>query len=184
MILGGDEIGRTQGGNNNAYCQDNEVSWYDWADPDTELCRYISDVIGVRRDHPAFRRRQFFQGRSLHGEGAIDLAWFTPHGDEMGDEEWNQHDLKTLTIYLGGSSIEQSARGESVSDTNFLWLINGGHDPVTLTLPDEHWGTRWRVSIDSTTGEVSKPDAEVFEASAKIELIDHATVLLEHVDDE
>jgi glycogen operon protein len=183
-ILGGDEIGRTQQGNNNAYCQDNEISWYDWDGADTDLLEFTAAVIALRRAHPAFRRRQFFQGRTLHGEGSVDLGWFSPDGAEMDDEAWQQHDLKALTIFVGGTSIEQSARGEAVSDTNFLWLINGGHDAVTVALPTEQLGRSWRVAVDTATGEVARSDAEVFGASAKVELPAHSTILLEHVDDE
>ncbi|MEO8694419.1 MAG: glycogen debranching protein GlgX [Acidimicrobiales bacterium] len=184
MILGGDEIGRTQQGNNNAYCQDNEVSWFDWDNADESLCEFVSAVIALRRDHPAFRRRQFFQGRSLHGEGSVDLAWFSPEGDEMNDDAWNQGDLKSLTIFIGGSSIEQSARGEAVTDNNFLWLINASHEPVTVSLPDDQWGKRWRVVLDTVTGQVGMPAAEMFDAATKVELADHTTMLLEFVEAE
>jgi glycogen operon protein len=182
MLLGGDEIGRTQLCNNNAYCQDNETSWFDWENVDESLCEFATALIALRRDHPAFRRRRFFQGRSLHGEGSVDLAWFSPEGDEMNDDAWNHDDLKTITIFIGGSTIEQSARGEAVTDTNFLWLINASHDAVTVNLPAEQWGKRWRVLLDTATSEVNKLDAEFFDAATKVELPDHATMLLELMD--
>ena len=181
MILGGDELGRTQGGNNNAYCQDNEVSWYDWTNADTALVKFVASVIAVRRDHPAFRRRQFFQGRSLHGEGTTDLAWFSPDSEEMGDQQWSEGDLKSVMIYLGGSSIEQSTRGEQVTDTNFLWLINAEGEPVVFTLPGHNWGDLWRCVLDTSTGDVDTPEAPVMAASTQVELIGHSLILLEHI---
>ena len=100
----------------------------------------------------------------------------------MNDDAWNQDDLKTITIFIGGSSIEQSARGEAVTDTNFLWLINASHDAETVSLPGDQWGKRWRVVLDTATSEVGRLDAEIFDASNKVELPDHSTLLLEHVD--
>jgi len=181
MILGGDEIGRTQGGNNNAYCQDNEVSWYDWDNVDTELMSFVTGVIAMRRDHPTFRRRQFFQGRSLHGEGTVDLAWFDAEGTEMDDGQWNEGDLKFVAIFLGGGNIEQSSRGEPVTDTDFIWLINAAHEPATITLPDAKWGPQWKTVLCTATGEIDAPDAAVHDASATIEMDSHTLMLLELV---
>ena len=181
MILGGDEIGRTQGGNNNAYCQDNEVSWYDWDNVDTELMTFVSGVIAMRRDHPTFRRRQFFQGRTLHGEGTVDLAWFDAEGTEMDDDQWNEGDLKFVAIFLGGDNIEQSSRGEPVTDTDFIWLINAAHEPATITLPDSKWGAQWRTVLCTATGEIDSPDATVYDASGTVEMDSHTLMLLELV---
>ena len=181
MILGGDEIGRTQGGNNNAYCQDNEVSWYGWDNVDTELMAFVTGVIAMRRDHPTFRRRQFFQGRSLHGEGTVDLAWFDAEGTEMDDGQWNEGDLKFVAIFLGGGNIEQSSRGEPVTDTDFIWLINAAHEPATITLPDAKWGPQWKTVLCTATGEIDAPDAAVHDASATIEMDSHTLMLLELV---
>ncbi|HEY4334083.1 MAG TPA: glycogen debranching protein GlgX [Ilumatobacteraceae bacterium] len=184
MILGGDEIGRTQGGNNNAYCQDNEVSWYDWDHTDSELNAFVGAVIGLRREHPTFRRRQFFQGRALHGEGTTDLAWFSADGVEMGNEKWSEGDLKNVMIYLGGSSIEHNSRGEQVTDTDFLWLINAGAEAVEFTLPGDTWGRCWRCVMDTTTGEVGAADAPELAAASVVELIDRSVMLLAHVAEE
>jgi isoamylase len=181
MLVGGDELGRTQGGNNNAYCQDNEVSWYDWDNADTQLQAWVTGLIALRRDHPTFRRRQFFQGKSLHGEGTVDLAWFAADASEMTDDEWNEGAVKSVAIYLGGNAIEQSWRGEQIHDTNFLWLVNADHDPVQFTLPAANWGEQWRVTLDTTTSEVDAADARVFDAGSTVDLLAHALVLLEHV---
>jgi len=184
MMLGGDEIGRTQGGNNNAYCQDNEVSWYDWEHVDTELNAFVSGVIALRREHPTFRRRQFFQGRALHGAETADLAWFTPEAREMTDQEWGEGGLKNVMIFLGGGSIEQSARGEQITDVNVLWLMNADSEDVDFVLPDATWGTRWRCVLDTETGEVSSPEAPEIEAGGKVRMTGRSLMLLVHVDDE
>ncbi|MCU1399986.1 MAG: glycogen debranching enzyme GlgX, partial [Acidimicrobiales bacterium] len=184
MILGGDEIGRTQGGNNNAYCQDNEVSWYDWANADGELLTFVSALIHLRREHPTFRRRQFFQGRTLHGEDTIDLQWFTADGSVMSDEQWNEGDLKTVTIYLGGGTIEQSARGEQITDTDVLWFLNASDGTVEFTVPPEQWGEQWRCVLDTATGQVGAPEAAIATAGATVELVDRSLMLFVRVDED
>jgi glycogen operon protein len=184
MILGGDEIGRTQGGNNNAYCQDNEVSWYDWDNADTGLLSFVSGVIAFRRDHPTFRRRQFFQGGALHGEGTTDLAWFTAEGHEMADEQWQAGDLKTVTIFLGGQSIEQSSRGEPVTDIDVLWLINADSQDAAFTLPPSEFGGQWRLAIDTAAAVVSPVEAEEYEAGGTVKMMSLSMMLLLRSDDE
>jgi glycogen operon protein len=190
MVLGGDEISRTQGGNNNAYCQDNEVSWYDWENADSELFAFTSAVIGLRREHPTFRRRQFFQGRAVHTvdadrEGpATDLEWFAPNGSIMTDEQWDQSGLDSVTIFIGGSSIEMSARGEHVTDLDVLWLINAHPEDVTFTVPDGSWGARWRCVLDTVTAQVNAPDAPTVEAGATIPMIGRSLAVYVGVPDE
>jgi isoamylase len=184
MILGGDEIGRTQGGNNNAYCQDNEVSWYDWEKVDVDLLAYTTALIALRREHPTFRRRQFFQGRSLHGNGTADLAWFTSEADEMNDEQWNEGFLKAVTIFIGGGSIEHSARGEEITDSDVLWLMNASGEDVPFTLPDAAWGKQWRCVLDTTTGDVNSADVEPIDAGAGLTMIGHSQMVFVHVDEE
>lgn len=154
MLLGGDEIGRTQQGNNNAYCQDNEVSWYDWQHVDHALQRFVADVIALRRQHPTFRRRQFFQGRDVRGDVAVDLAWYTLDGDEMGEDAWAAGDLGSIAVYLGGRSIETGARGETITDDDVLWLVNADGEERTATLPRAQHEHHWRVVLDTATGEV------------------------------
>jgi glycogen operon protein len=179
MLLGGDEISRTQGGNNNAYCQDNEISWYDWEHADTDLAEWLAAVLSLRREHPTFRRRQFFQGRSLHGEGSIDLAWFSADGKPMADDAWHESDTKSLMIFLGGETIEQSQRGEPVTDIDFLWLVNAGDEPVTFTVLEADWGKQWRCALDTAAGTVAADSAKVFGAGEQLTLIAHSLVLLQ-----
>jgi glycogen operon protein len=150
MILGGDEIGRTQQGNNNAYCQDDALSWYDWANADATLLAFTQALIAFRKTHRVFRRRTFFQGRPIHGTGVSDVAWFTPSGDEMQDHDWAEGFAKSLGIFLNGDALEVGRRGEEYSDESFLMLFNAHHEPVTFTVPPSRWGDAWQTEIDTT----------------------------------
>ena len=157
MLLGGDEIGRTQQGNNNAYCQDNEISWLDWEHADRELAAFVSGLTTLRRAHPTFRRRRFFQGYDVTGEGPA-LAWFRPDGGEMTGGDWTDGDAGSLAIFLGGSALEMGPRGEQITDDDFLWLVNAGHEPVEMHLPARVDGPVWCCVIDTERGLV-EPDA-------------------------
>ncbi len=153
MILGGDELGRTQQGNNNGYCQDNEVSWYDWEHADRDLQRFVGELVALRRRHPTFRRRQFFQGRAVKGDASeTDLAWYDPEGNEMADDAWDQSAVRALTIYLGGRGFEPGTRGELVTDTDVLWLINAEGETRTFTLPERMSHQQWVVVVDTAAG--------------------------------
>ena len=150
MVLGGDEMGRTQHGNNNAYCQDNEVSWFDWENQDGALVAYTQRLIALRRSHPVFRRRHFFQGQPLHGTDVSDIAWFRVDGSEMTDEDWRHGVAKTLAIFLNGDAIpDLDARGQRVVDDSFLVLFNAHHEPVEFQLPGERFGERWVKVVDT-----------------------------------
>jgi glycogen operon protein len=149
MIVAGDEIGRTQLGNNNAYCQDTEISWVDWSlDESRErLLAFVQRLIRLRREHPVFRRRHFFQGRSLRGTGK-DIAWLGPEGTEMTSEEWEQAFARCLGVYLGGSALEEiDRRGRQVTDDDFLVLFNAHHEAIAFRLPD--FGGSWSVLLDT-----------------------------------
>jgi glycogen operon protein len=160
MILGGDEIGRTQGGNNNAYCQDNEVSWYDWESVDEDFLGFCRRLIAYRAAHPVFRRRGWFQGRPIHGSGIKDIVWFTPEGEQMGEEHWGEAFAKCLQVFLNGETIPNpNPRGEPVVDDSFLVLWNAWHERLFFHLPAERWGAAWRKELDTATGFVEGPDA-------------------------
>jgi glycogen operon protein len=138
MLLAGDEMGRTQGGNNNAYCQDNEISWVDWtATPERDALRaFVRRLIALRRAHPSFRRRDFFEGRPLHGAGVKDLQWIKPDGFEMSDEEWGHEHARSLGTYLAGAGLEEvGRRGRPVSDDDFLILFNAHHEDIPFVIP-------------------------------------------------
>ena len=151
MLLGGDEMGRSQQGNNNAYCQDNEISWFDWASADETVLDFTRWLIRFRKDHPVFRRRGFFQGRPIHGSGVSDLAWFKPDGEEMSDEDWQTGFAKSLGVFLNGEGLTvPGPRGERVKDDSFYLLFNAHHEPVSFTLPKRDWGQRWVTVLDTT----------------------------------
>ncbi len=167
MLLHGDELGRTQGGNNNVYAQDNEIAWVDWerAKDFEVLTEFVSRLSLLRREHPIFRRRKHFQGRPVKGTEIEDIAWFTPAGEQMGDDDWEHGITKSVTVFLNGEGIrDPDARGERVTDDSFFLLFNGFHDPIEFTLPDLGAGERWQVEIDTAAPMLG--DAE--ERSAKI----------------
>jgi glycogen operon protein len=152
MLLGGDELSRTQLGNNNAYCQDNEISWVDWklSAEDEAFLRFVQRMIRIRCDHPVFRRRRFFQGRQIHGGGVKDILWLTPEGREMTDEEWSREYARSLAVYFAGDALEErDARGRPVLDENFLLLLNAHHEAISFVLPQLASRSTWEVLVDT-----------------------------------
>jgi glycogen operon protein len=169
MIRHGDELGHTQGGNNNAYCQDNEISWIDWnLDEDQRaLLEFTQTVVRLRRDNPVFRRRRFFAGSPDHGgESDLgDIAWFMPNAQHMDDEAWSNGLAKTLMVFLNGGAIpEPDPRGQQILGDSFLILFNAYHEPITFTIPGKEWGPAWIPEIN-TAGEMPvgqlEPDSEL-----------------------
>jgi glycogen operon protein len=152
MLLGGDEMGRTQRGNNNGYCQDNELSWFDWEHVDEDLLDFTRGLINLRMEHPIFRRRGWFIGQELHGTEVKDLAWFTPEGREMSEEDWRVGYAKSLGVFLNGASIQRPGEhGERVKDDSFYVIFNAHHEPLQFTVPGEQFGTRWMRVLDTAT---------------------------------
>jgi glycogen operon protein len=144
MLLSGDELGRTQQGNNNTYCQDNELSWVDWEHADESLIAFTAEVLRLRRDHPTFRRRRYFQGKSLRGQ---DLQWLTPDGVEMSPENWSDPHARCIGAQFHASGFEeQGRRGEPITDADFLLLLNAHYENIEFRLPDN---TRWRALVDT-----------------------------------
>ena len=159
MLSGGDELGRTQQGNNNAYCQDNELSWYDWDDSDLHLLDFTRRLSMLRREHPVFRRRRWFQGRPLRGSDVTDVAWFTPDGSEMSEDDWNQGFAKSIGVWLNGSAIpDPDERGERVTDDDFLLLFNAHHEDLAFTIPESRWGDLWVIDFDTAEPLVLEPE--------------------------
>ena len=151
MVLSGDEVGRTQGGNNNAYCQDNETSWFDWAHTDVGLHAFTTGLIALRRAHPVFRRRRWFQGRPLRG--TVDIAWLKPDGSEMTDDDWRSGNEACVGMFFNGEGITQPGpRGERVVDDSFLLLLNASPEPRKWTVSGT-WGEAWRPVLDTASGE-------------------------------
>jgi glycogen operon protein len=154
MLLGGDEMSRTQWGNNNAYCQDNELTWCDWElDDDAEdLLQFTARLIALRRQHPVFRRRRFFQGRPIHGSGLADIGWFAPDGHEMTEPEWLSGRVSALGMFLNGDEIaEPGPRGERIVDESFLVLLNGASF-TQFVLPDAKWAQTYELVLDTAIG--------------------------------
>jgi len=153
MITAGDEIGRTQHGNNNAYCQDNDLSWVDWnLTPDRRrLLDFVQRMIRLRRDHTVFHRRRFFEGRPIQGSGIKDIVWLKPDGLEMSEAEWQQEFTRTLGMLLNGESLtEVDPRGRPVKDGTFLVLFNAHHEEIAFVLPNHAANLRWLVVLDTT----------------------------------
>ncbi len=151
MLLAGDELGHTQRGNNNAYCQDNEITWLDWelTAPEREFCEFVVRMIGLRRAHPVFSRRRFLRSQALE-DGAREVAWLKPDGTEMSDTEWHQGFARCLGVYVSGSAIQRvTARGQPVRDESFLLLCNAHHEVIPFTLPEFEAPARWRVDVDT-----------------------------------
>jgi glycogen operon protein len=152
MICGGDEIGRTQQGNNNAYCQDNDISWFNWdiTSEEQALFTFTSALIMLRAAHPVFRRRQFFQGRSIYGADIKDLSWFRPDGQEMTEEDWKQGYVRCLGVRLAGDRIEEKDHlGNPILDDTFLLLINAHHEPIQFMLPAPPANVQWQLVLDT-----------------------------------
>jgi glycogen operon protein len=153
MLLGGDEIGRTQQGNNNAYCQDNEISWFDWDHVDEQLLEFVSELIHLRWDHPVFRRRRWFMGRAINGSDLHDIGWFTPDGKLMTHENWRQDFAKSLMVFLNGEAIPSpDLWGRRIIDDSFLFLVNAHYEPLEFTFPDPSWGDEWEWVLDTGRG--------------------------------
>ena len=153
MLGHGDEMGHTQRGNNNAYCQDNELAWIDWSTIDHALFEFTRAVIALRREHPVFRQHTFFTGTGSHRDGLKDIAWFSANGAEMAPSDW--YDLRTRTIgmYLSGREIRDvGAHGEAILDDSFLVILHAGLDATTFTLPGAPWATAYEAVLDSTGG--------------------------------
>ncbi|HSG40024.1 MAG TPA: glycogen debranching protein GlgX [Thermoanaerobaculia bacterium] len=183
MLLGGDEMGRTQGGNNNAYCQDNEVSWFDWEHIDQDLLEFTTRLIACRREHPVFRRRRWFLGARIHGEGVRDIGWFRPDGELMTHEDWRKGSSRALGVFLNGEAIpSRDARGERVVDDSFYILFNAHHEPMAFRLPPRpDWGERWGKILDTTEAVPDGRTQEIHEAGAEVAVEGRSILLLKRM---
>jgi glycogen operon protein len=180
MIIGGDELGRTQQGNNNAYCQDNEISWFDWEHADQKLIEFTRRAIAFRKEHPSFRRRRWFKGRPIRGKGATDLAWFKPEGSEMSDADWNEWFAKSFAAFLNGDGLAPDERGRRVTDASFLLLFNAHVDTVAFKLPGAPWGSRWQPVLD--TADDGKTAGDPVAAGTELQRIGLSLLVLQRVE--
>jgi isoamylase len=178
MLLGGDELGRTQGGNNNAYCQDNEVSWFDWGldGRRRRLLEFANRVIHLREAHPVFRRSQFLTGESHLGSGLPDSWWFRTDGRKMTRRDWGDDGLRTIGLFLNGREIAaRTPAGEQIVDDSFVVLINSAAEPATFLLPPRRFGTRWTLELSTADPET---EAGSWTARGEVEVEGRSIVLL------
>ncbi|AYY12371.1 glycogen debranching enzyme GlgX [Actinobacteria bacterium YIM 96077] len=177
MITAGDEMGRTQYGNNNAYCLDNETTWVDWSlrDEFAEQHELVQHLLELRRTHPVFRQRRFFEGRPIYPGGRKDIAWFTPGGTEMTSDDWYDDARVTLGMFLSGDGIRTRGRyGERIIDDSFLLWLHAGARPVDVCLPGAPWAARYSVELDTAEGR----KASVHDAGATVGLEGRSCLLL------
>jgi glycogen operon protein len=184
MIAHGDEIGRTQGGNNNVYCQDNEVAWIDWelTEDQSHLLAFSSALISLRKDHAVFRRRRFFAGDAAHGgESDLgDIEWLSSDGTDMDENDWLNGYARTLMVFLNGDAIpEPDLKGVRIADSHFLMLFNAHSDPVDFALPPEKYGAGWRVRLDTTVAEPSTLSDQDWLAATSHAVAGRSIVVLE-----
>jgi isoamylase len=178
MLLGGDELGRTQHGNNNGYCQDNEISYVDWENRDDGLLMFTERVLQMRRDHPIFRRRRWFQGRPIHGEELLDIAWFKPDGGQMTDDDWSNGYAKSLSVFLNGEQLSApDQRGQHVADDSFFLMFNAHHEPIEFVVPRGEYGARWIRILDTVE---SLP--RFYRAGQKVPVADRSLCVLRRVE--
>ncbi|MEV4442085.1 glycogen debranching protein GlgX [Streptomyces sp. NPDC049577] len=199
MLSHGDEFARTQRGNNNAYCQDDELSWVHWPDAEEgpegaaegaggasaalarRMLAFTRSMVWLRRDHPVFRRRRFFHGRPVQGthDELSDIAWFTPEGDEMREEDWRAAHAKSLTVFLNGGAIsEPGTRGEPITDDSFLLMFNAHDQPLDFVVPVDH-GRQWRVVVDTASPEGLVTDGPKVEAGERLTLTGRSLAVLQ-----
>jgi isoamylase len=181
MLCGGDEFGRTQNGNNNAYCQDNEISWLNWQKRDEKqkaLLEFTRKMVQLRRDHPVFRRPKFFQGRRIRGSEIKDVMWFNPGGNEMSDEEWASPFVRCLGMLLSGDTIDVlSFTGEPIRDDTFLFLINAHYEPMPFLLPGQE-RLEWQLILDTATDEGFLAEPKRFASGDDVPVGDRGACLL------
>ncbi|MCU0258186.1 MAG: glycogen debranching protein GlgX [Solirubrobacteraceae bacterium] len=183
MLLGGDELQRTQGGNNNAWCQDNAISWFDWelGDEQRAQAEVVRRLIALRREHPVFRRGRFFEGRGSAASGLPDVWWFRPDGRRMTRRDWEQPWANVVGVFLNGDEIaDLDERGERIRDDSFLLLFNAHHEDVTFTLPSRRYGAIWAHEL-STADPGLRADGERWVPRQELVVPSRSMVLLKRL---
>ncbi|MGN6568167.1 MAG: glycogen debranching protein GlgX [Flavipsychrobacter sp.] len=177
MLLAGDEMGRTQQGNNNAYCQDNEISWVNWENADHELLDFTKKLIHICKSHPVFCRRGWFQGQKIRASNTEDIAWFKPGGDKMTEDDWTNGFAKSLAVYLNGKGIHSiGPKGEKIVDDSFYLIFNASDQDIKYKLPEAKYGKKWNKIID--TDNITEKGAEAFEATSEIDVKSRSVVVM------
>jgi isoamylase len=178
MFPMGDEIGRTQNGNNNAYCQDNESSWLNWAGADKELVKFVQKLIQLRKDHPIFSRRSWFTGKLIPETDVKDIAWFMQTGREMEvEEDWNV--CRCLGVYLDGRELRiEGDDGSKITDSNFFIIFNAHHEQSRFKLPEGSYAMEWKKLLDTAhledQEEIIKEGMEVVVEARSVQLLIHS----------
>ena len=173
MILAGDEIGHTQRGNNNAYCQDNDITWLDWniTDEQRQFLDFVCMLLDIRRTHPVFQRRKFFQGRHIDGADVPDISWFRPSGEEMTDEAWNAGYTQCLGVWFPGDLIGGvNERGEPITGDSIVLLVNAHYEPIPFKLPSRGERQKWdRLSdtVDPEAEAIKRKGGEQYEIKGR-----------------
>ncbi len=182
MILHGDELGRTQLGNNNVYCQDSALAWIDWerAKEYHPLTEFVRALAGLRRDHPVFRRRRFFSGRPTSGSGGVeDLAWFTPGGEPMSEEDWETGYARSVLVFLNGEAIrEPGPRGDRVVDDSFLIALNAHVEPIDFMVPSSEFGNSWEIVLDTAVSRLDVLDTLIVKAGESLPVEERTIIVL------
>lgn len=184
MLCHGDEFGRTQGGNNNVYCQDNETSWMDWSLLDEEksatMLGFTKRVLNIRRNHPVFRRERFLAGGPLGSDVQDrDIAWLVPSGKLMTQNDWDHDFGRALMVYLNGNAItETTARGERITDDSFIMIFNAHHGDIEFTLPTKDLGARWRLIVDTADSGGYPAEETYIDAEGTITVQPRSTLIL------
>jgi isoamylase len=181
MLRSGDEMGHTQRGNNNAYCQDNEISWVGWnlTRESLDLLNFVRHLLQMRKNHPSFRRRRFFQGRPISLTAMKDLTWLTPDGHEMTDEEWSSSSARCLGMFLAGNAIgEDDFQGQLLIDEDLILLFNSHHEQMAFVIPRLGLSGAWRVALDTTRSDGGVEDSRQYRAGEYFPLEGRSLALL------
>ena len=184
MLLGGDEFGRSQGGNNNAWCQDSPISWFDWAfDEEQErMLAFTRRVIALRQEHPVFRRKEFLTGSDVNNSGLPDSWWFRPEGRRMTRRDWERDDIPALGLFLNGNAFPYSdSRGKRIVDDAFVVVVNGHHEDVKVRMPSPRYGAQWAVELSTSDPEVA-PGAWTVEARQNVFCPSRSVTVLKRVE--
>ncbi len=180
MLVAGDEFGRTQGGNNNAYCQDNQISWLNWENADKNLLEFTRKLISLRKNHQNFSRRRWFQGHAIKSLGLNDIAWFLPEGMEMSEDNWSHDFAKSLGVYLNGNEIRcVDQRGDKIVDESFYIIFNAYEGSLDYILPPEKYGESWVKVLDTKEDCISE-DGVSFKAEEKVNVAGRSVVVLKN----
>jgi glycogen operon protein len=177
MLLGGDELSRTQQGNNNAWCQDNEISWFDWDldDDERRLLEFTRRLIALRRDHPVFRRTRFFAGS---GADLPDVWWMRPDGRKMTQRDWRNPEARAIGVFLNGDELDMTTpSGDELRDESFLVLFNAHHESMTFRMPTRRFGSRWTLELSTAEPELER-DARAWSARAEVNVESRSILLL------